>query len=848
MALFGRKKKALTGAGVRIHQVQSRPSSLVAAAARLNISDRQQAARQMRLRQSWQLNSWGYRDQIGELRYALNFLANCASRMRIFPAAYPLGGESDDPVAIADLEETVPAQVITACAQAITALGNGKLALSHVMHSLSTNMSVAGECFLLGLTDPQTGEDEWSIRSITEIQIKDERYYLRELPSDSQGIWGAQELDPNLTVISRIWTPHPQWRMWADSPTRAMQDDCESLLILRRRIRASGRSRLSAGALLLPEEMSIKSPNGDNSDPEADDFLGTMGEALMMPVDNEGAASSIVPFLIRGPGQSMDKVRLLKFGDQLTKEEADARAELIGIIATTLDLPKEVITGLADLNHWTAWSVDDSTFRQIEPHVIHCCDSLTGAFLRPYLEDEGIDPAWVERLLLHYDPAEVVVHPDRAKDAQTAYDAMALSGRALRDAYGFAESDAPTVEELEMRRVMDIRALPLNLLMEYASRADPTLVVPAMTGPPQLPGIKPGGGVDIGQAPGVPGAPAAPVAGGPPATPPPPKPALSPGPPPDTEPPKPAPPAITAAGNVPAARLSRKLVEIDRDLRARLQTAANAALLRNLERGGAKLRSKVAKDETLRTKIAHRSNERAAAFIGHEALAAAGITATELLAGDFSGLRAQFYKWTQTAQRQALSVAAAMGATASDQTTQAQSDAVDAGWTTLEGSLTALSHHLLYDPDPNTQAGDWGELNPDTLVPTGTIRAALAIAGGADPATVTAGSDGTLSTTGFVGQVATGDTISGVLSDAGGQTDQWEWNHAGTVGNPFEGHLLLDGIPFESFDDEALANTGDFPDNAFYFPGDRTGCTCDVVPLWSFPGSPVNDSSDGGEE
>jgi hypothetical protein len=839
---FRRNHKAITASGTRIEFV-GHGRGLTAAANRLDISDRKEAARQMRLRQGWQFNAWAYRDSIGELRYALNFLANCAARMKIFPAVYPQGGETDNPVPLAELDEQVPASVITACAAAMQALGNGRWDISDTMRRLSTNKSVAGECFLLGEEDPLTGDDTWSIRSISEILIKDDKYYLREVPTDSQGVLGQRELDPELCVISRIWTPHPQYRMWADSPMRAMQDDCESLLILRRMIRAAGRSRLAgAGILGIPEGLEIKMPDNDNGDPEADPFLGLLTEAMMTPLDNEGAASAVVPIVIRGKGELLKEITHITLGQQFAKEDADTRAELVGVIATTLDLPKEIITGMMDANHWTAWQIDDSTFRHhVEPHVILCCDSLTGAFLRPFLEVENVPVEWVKRLLLWYDPTELVTHPDRAKDAQTAYDAMALSGEALRNAYGFSETDKPTIEELEMRRVMDIRALPLNLLMEYASRADPTLIVPPMTGPPQLPGIKPGGGVDVGAAPPTAGA--LPPAGGTIAgeSPKPSVDTAAPGPP-SADRPEPKPPAIIAAGADPAARLSRKLAEIDRDLRARLQIAANAAMLRQLERVGNRLRSKVAKDETMRTKIAHRANERVAAILGPEIVTAAGVNVDQLLGDGWTGLQAQFMQWTETAQKQALKLALRLGGLdatddAARQAEQAMAEGRDRAWEVLSGALTGLSEHLLYNPDPNTAAGDWGDLNPQTLVPAGTIRAALAIAGGTDTSAVTVGEQGATALMQPVGQIGTGATIGGLLTSAGGETDRWEWSHASTAQNPFEPHEDLDGVEFDSFTDDVLANTGDWPPVEYYLPGDHSGCLCDAVPLWNFSGA-----------
>lgn len=850
---FRRKAKpSLTAAGTRIEWVKNGRGSLTAAAARLPLDDKKEAARQMRLRQGWQLNAWAYRDSIGELRYALNFLANCAARMKIYPAAYPAVGESDNPVPLDELDGTVPAQVITACQNAMSALGNGRLAISQVMHTLSTNTSVAGESFLLGQQDPQSGDETWSIRSVGEIQIKDDTYYLREVPADSQGVLGAEKLDPDLTVISRIWTPHPQWRLWADSPMRAIQDDCESLLILRRMIRAAGRSRLAgAGIIGIPDELQIKSPAGDNEDPEADDFLGTLAEAMMTPLDNEGAASAVVPILLRGPGEHLKNIVHITMGQQFAKEDADARAEMVGVIATALDLPKEVIEGVADLNHWSAWQVDDNTFRHhVEPHVILCCDSLTGAFLRPFLEDEGVPEEWVKRLLLWYDPTDLVTHPDQTADAKDLYDRHAISAEALARVAGFSESDMPSPEETVVRMLQNMRTPPPNLVMAAVHQMFPTLTIPPVETAGTIPGVKPTGvdpGDEIPLLPPGPGAAAAPpvaIDNAPPAT------STSPA----DQPEQGAPPSAVTASSAPDThRLSRKLGDIDRDLRARLQTAANAALLRQLERVGNRLRSKVAKDETLRTRIAQRPNERVAAILGPDIVTAAGVNVDQLLSSDWSGLESQFKQWTQAAQKRALATALKLAgipatAPAAVQAQAAMDSDRDDAWATLSTALTGLSQHLLYNPDPNTPDGDWGDKNPDTLVPAGTIRAALAVAGGAVADKVTVGETGTVSTGGFVGQVGTGDTITGLLTDVGGETDQWEWNHAGSVLNPFQPHEDLDGIEFAAFDDDALANSTGFPDNAFYFPGDHAGCTCDALPLWSFPGNPADDSSAQGDE
>jgi 2'-5' RNA ligase len=1005
-----------------------RPRVLTAAASRLKLDDRKQNREIRLLRQGWQSDAWNYYDSIGEVRYATNYLANCFARMRLYPAAYPTGGEDDNPVPLQDIEG-VPPEVLDVCKKAQRDLGNGRLAIAALLHSYSTNMTVAGECFLLGEQDEEGGSDRWTIRSIEELIVEDEKYKLRELPSSPQGSAAYQELDPETTTVSRIWLPHPKFRKIAISQYRAILDDMESLMIWRRMLRAEGRSRLaSRGILAMPLEMEMKTPENDSQDPETMDFLGELTEAMMEGLAEEGTAAAVAPIMLQGPAEHLDKIRLIEFATKFTEHSREFREELVEVIATGLDLPKEVITGKADLNHWSAWQVDDDTFRaHVEPHVITGCDSLTAGYLRPYLEGEGVDPAWVHRVIWWYDPTELVVHPDRSKDAMELFKEMAISAEALRRETGFSENDAPSIEEVQTRQFQHLKNVPPNLLMAWAHMMDPTLGTPPITVSGTVPGIKPGpgGGVDAGASPpppGTPGAAESPPGAGPggdlappaapssaPAAPGPPaapvvasadaeerkegvmvalflqpelaaQVALDGGEPPEelhitlaflgeaselqdpealqtlvgewaaqappltgeisgvglfTAGPEPVtylsvdlpalpdarqqlvdslvdagqpvsfthgftphctlayedrvtdvqssgeaisfdsvaivvgeqrtdykltgtPPAVVAAGAVERSRrLSRRLSSIDKDLRTRLQTAANAALRRKLEQAGARVRSALINhpSETVKTTIAHKRNERLPAHIGKNAVVAAGVDPESILSDDWSALREQFMGWTTAAQEQALTVAAQLGeldvqGTAVVEARAALAQSTDMAWGMLENALDHIGHALLFNPDPNVGPTEWGALNPDTLVPAGTIRAALAVAGGAKGDLVPdfgviPGSTKTIPLGAPIGQIGTGATITELLGQAGGALDEYEWSHGPSV-NPFEPHEDLDGLRFQTFDSEALANSEGFPGNQFFFPGDHAGCLCDFTPLWVSP-SENSELESGGE-
>ena len=431
---------------------------MTSSAARLDVSDKQEAKVQRMLRQGWQSEAWNYRDGIGELRFAVNFLANVTARMRIFPACYPAAGESDEPVTL-DKAEGIPPEIVSLCGQAMKDLGNGRMATSGLMAGLSSNKTVAGESWLLGRTNPQTALTKWSVRSVDELVVYGDDWHLRETPDDRQnGVIPWIKLDPELDVISRMWTPHPRFQLLADSPMRAMLDDCESLTILRRGIRATGRSRLArAGLLAIPTEFSIQVPTNDDDDPKAQPLVDMLGEAMMEPVLNEGAADAVVPIVLTGPGDMIALIKQFDFGGTFEAEAAAARKELIGIIATTLDMPSEVITGMADLNHWTAWQISDDTFRQIEPHVIACCDDLSGAYLRPYLAAAGVDDIWVQRMVFHYDPSAVVTHPDQTKDALDLHDRLVISDEAMLKVSGFNPEDQPSKAEVQVRLLEKMR-------------------------------------------------------------------------------------------------------------------------------------------------------------------------------------------------------------------------------------------------------------------------------------------------------------------------------------------------------------------------------------------------------
>jgi hypothetical protein len=426
--------------------------SFTAAATPIDITNRTEAQRIKKLRQPWQEEAWEYRDAIGELRYATTYLGNSARRMILVPSAY-VEGELN-PVPLMDIDG-VPPSVLSAATDALDRLASGgSIALGGMLRDITENFEVAGECYLIGRE--VDGLETWEIRSISEVNVNsDGQIVLKDV--DQQTSSGNGDPLQSSDFASRLWWPHPRRKAFADSPFKSILDVAEELLILSRDIRAAGRSRLANnGILLIPDSLTIVRADMDDdaNDAEAGDpFFQELIAAAMAAIQDEGSASAVLPLVARGPAEALAAVRQLVIARQ-DPGNADKRQELITRMATGLDLPAEVLTGKANLNHWTSWQVSDDTFRHhIEPIVMVETDALTLGYYRPELKARQVPPEWLSRIVLWYDPTNLVTSPDRSEDARNAHDRMTISDEAYRNYTGFTDEDAPEVGEVLARMV-----------------------------------------------------------------------------------------------------------------------------------------------------------------------------------------------------------------------------------------------------------------------------------------------------------------------------------------------------------------------------------------------------------
>jgi hypothetical protein len=90
-------------------------------------------------------------------------------------------------------------------------------------------------------------------------------------------------------------------------------------------------------------------------------------------------------------------------------------------------------------------------------------DALTIVYLRPYLLANGFTEPEVDRIVVWYDPSQVATRNDRAADADSGFDKMAVSYETWRRAHGFSEAEAPSPTEITLRMLIEKGAITPEL-------------------------------------------------------------------------------------------------------------------------------------------------------------------------------------------------------------------------------------------------------------------------------------------------------------------------------------------------------------------------------------------------
>ena len=493
----------------------SSPRAMTAAAARISLNDKGEVEHFKQRRaggaSDWQGEAWEYYDAIGEVKYAFNLVASVVSRIRLYAAA--IDNPAETPVSVRSSNYIDP-RLAAAAERALSRLDSAYGGQAGLLRDAALNLSVSGECYLVQFP-AKLGSgvvESWDIRSTDELQVDSKNSYMiiprRDVTSASRGGNNNAIKLPNQAFVGRIWRAHPRYSEEADSSLRGLLDLCAELLLLNRTFRATARSRLNAGALYLPDGLSVAA-QGDPDYPyddenelnpgvtveEAEDeFEDQLIDAMTTPIRDEDSASAVVPLIIRGPAELGDKIKQFKFERSFDPALAQRADRVLERILQGLDVPKDIVTGLANVKYSNALQIDEALYKaHIEPLMLLIADAITVVYLRPALVASGFTEEDVKKICVWYDPSQVATRNDRAADADSGFDRMAVSMEAWRRAHGFSAADAPDAKEVAIRLLIEKGALSpelteaminaispefMNKIREVQNAGSPTPITP----------------------------------------------------------------------------------------------------------------------------------------------------------------------------------------------------------------------------------------------------------------------------------------------------------------------------------------------------------------------------------
>lgn len=377
------------------------PHSLVASAARIKPGDDLWGTYRF-TDETWQRECWRYFHSTPELHYAAEYMGSACSLVRIYVQEIAENGRPGD--------ETTDDEILSL---ADNLLG-GPNQKAEALNAIGGNLMIAGECFIVGRASRGDDPDSWKVVSTTELRRRGSQIWI------DYG-YGPEQLITGRDIVIRLWNPDKERMRFADSPTRSSISVLWELEQLDEYERSQIDSRLSgAGAYFVPSQMSNGSTTSEVN--TADDLFNTFSVAARASRSGRNTAAGVVPIFIEIPGEFLKDMadKPVRFESELSEKLPAMKESAIRRLANGLSMPPEVLLGMGDATHWSAWHIEESFVTiQIKPLMNRICEGLTTAYLRPLLKAMGKDP---KRYQLNFDTAPLTVRPNRLQDTLNLYE------------------------------------------------------------------------------------------------------------------------------------------------------------------------------------------------------------------------------------------------------------------------------------------------------------------------------------------------------------------------------------------------------------------------------------------
>lgn len=459
------------------------PRSVIASAVRMTLSE--EAWRGYRFTdEGWQRQAWEFYDTNEQLHNASDYVGNACSLVRIYVAHVDENGVRQ--------EEVTDDKEIAALADT---LFGGPAAKAEIVRNLAISLTVAGECYLIGMAAKPGYGDKWMVLAPSEVRRQGKNVLV------TIGHAVRETLNPSRDIIVRIHTPHPRRPLLADSPVRALLD----VLYRMREIQLFKRSQFNsriANAVILPVPESMGVPLGDDQPSAAESMLEQLNEVFNSNLEGKGTAAQLAPILMPltlAELEAMKGIGPIRLESVISEAISVMEKTEMEKLAIGINVPVEIQLGGREMNHWGVWFAgEEFIVKSVMPIMGRLVDAITTAYLQPALKALGKDPA---RFTYWYDVAPLSSSANQLVDAINLFEKEVISAAALRRTANFKESDAPTKDESGVRYTKELMLrdpayFAAEQMREYVGVEGIEEVVPELSATPPPPPPAPQRGIE----------------------------------------------------------------------------------------------------------------------------------------------------------------------------------------------------------------------------------------------------------------------------------------------------------------------------------------------------------------
>jgi hypothetical protein len=458
------------------------PAALSAATAVVDLTGSGSWRKEKFGNREWQVEAWRLYDIVPELHKLAGRIGESVAQARLYVTQVDETGEETGEVT----EERI--RRLAAVPMGTGAQRDDNLRLA------GTDLAVGGECWIVGegaATSPETAEGSWFVVTGAALSREGDNIVVKR-PQQRGG--SKLKLVDGTDILIRCWRPHPNDTDQADSFTRSAIVPLREIELLTRREFAELDSRLTgAGIMFMPE--GIDFPR-EEDDPEGlAGFMAYIQRATSASMRDQSRASAMVPIMATIPDQfleHLDKIKPINFWSELSAEITPMKDKAISRLASSAEIPGEVLTGIGNANHWTAWLISEEGIRWIRGYLGLIADAMTRGFLSLALASMKV--ANPERYAFAFDTSALAAKPNRLDDALKLRELFLLSDEETVKAGAFDEEQMPDPQQRAFQILIKLIQAQPDLIRDPSVQALlglPAVEPSAVSQPAQLPAGEP---------------------------------------------------------------------------------------------------------------------------------------------------------------------------------------------------------------------------------------------------------------------------------------------------------------------------------------------------------------------